>query len=103
MPSVIAPDTVLRVPPGETTDYNSRNPLTKLLAVAETHHLAAERHFYLTDHLHALVPFSHLDIAGPQGADADILDPTRQDNKTDFQSRTCGTSWSPTRICSAAG
>ncbi|MGY3610865.1 MULTISPECIES: cupin domain-containing protein [unclassified Bradyrhizobium] len=85
MPPLIAADTVLRMPPGQTPNYNSRNPMMKLLAVAEAHHLAAERHFYLTDHLHALVPFSHLDLAGPQGADADILDPSRQDNKTDFQ------------------
>ncbi|MCA1458400.1 hypothetical protein I6F35_35380 [Bradyrhizobium sp. BRP22] len=85
MTPLIAADTVLRVPPDQTPDYNSRNLMTKLLAVAEAHHLAAEQHFYLTDHLHALVPFSHLDLAGPQGADADILDPTRHDNKTDFQ------------------
>ncbi|WP_029583837.1 cupin domain-containing protein [Bradyrhizobium sp. URHD0069] len=85
MSSLMMSDTVLRVTPGQTPDYNSRNPLTKLLGMVETHRLAAERHFYLTDELQALVPFSHLDFAGPQGADADILDPTRQDNKTDFQ------------------
>ena len=57
----------------------------KLLAMGEGQRLAAERHFYLTDHLQYLVPFSHLDMAGPQGSDADVLDPARQDSKTDFQ------------------
>jgi hypothetical protein len=47
--------------------------------------LAAGRHYYLTDELQALVPFSHLTLAGPQGSDSDVLDPTRQDNKSDFQ------------------
>jgi hypothetical protein len=85
MPSLVASDTILRVPPGQAPDYNSGNPLIKLLALGEMQRLAAERHFYLTDDLQALLPFSHLDFAGPQGQDADVLDPTRQDNKTDFQ------------------
>ncbi len=85
MPSLVASDTILRVPPGQPPDYNSGNPLIKLLALGEQQRLAAERHFYLTDDLQALLPFSHLDFAGPQGQDADVLDPTRQDNKTDFQ------------------
>ncbi|MBN9519754.1 cupin domain-containing protein [bacterium] len=82
---LITSDTVLRVPPESPPDYNSNNPLMKLLAMGEGQRLAAERHFYLTDHLQCLVPFSHLDMAGPQGSDTDVLDPTQQDSKTDFQ------------------
>lgn len=85
MPEIVTTDTVLPMQPGEAPDYNSRNPLMKLLGLAEHQRLAAERHFYLTDDLQALVPFSHLDIVGPSGGDAGVLDPARQDNKTDFQ------------------
>ena len=85
MPSLVFSDKVTRFPPGRTPDYNSGNPLAKLLSVAEGQRLAAERHFYLTDELQVLLPFSHLELAGPQGAAADVLDPARQDDKTDFQ------------------
>lgn len=85
MASLVESDTVLKMPPGQLPDYNSHNPLIKLLAMSETQQLAAERHFYLTDDLQTLVPVSHLDFAGPQGQDADVLDPKFQDNKTDFQ------------------
>lgn len=85
MPSIVRSDTVIKIAPGQPPDYNSRNPLSKLLSVAETQRLAAERHFYLTDELHSLFPFGHLDFAGPQGADANVIDPVAQDNKTDFQ------------------
>src|SRR6059058_4072318 len=85
MPSLVASDTILRVPPGQAPDYNSGNPLVKVLAMGERQRLAAERHFYLTDDLQALLPFSHLDFAGPQGQDADLLYTLRQDTTTDFQ------------------
>jgi len=85
MASLVTTDTVARVPPGQTPDYNSRNPLLRILALGESQRLAAERHFYLTDELQALLPFSHIELAGPAGQDADLLDPTQQDNKTDFQ------------------
>src|SRR5262245_22595078 len=83
MSSIVSTDTIIRISPGETPDYNSDNPLVRLLGYAEAHRLAAGRHYYLTDELH--VPFSHLTLAGPQGSDSDVLDPTRQDNKSDFQ------------------
>ena len=85
MSMIVRTDTVIRVPPGETPDYNGDNPLVRLIGYAEAQRLAAARHYYLTDDLQALVPFSHLTLAGPQGADADILDPARQDGKNDFQ------------------
>jgi hypothetical protein len=83
--NLVKSDTVFPVPPGQPVDYDSQNPLMKLLAVAESHRLAAERHYYLTNSLQYLFPFSHLDMAGPQGADAGILDPAEQNNKMDFQ------------------
>lgn len=85
MLNLVTTDTVQRVPPGTVPDYNSNNPLMKLLSLGESQRLAAERHYYLTDHLHYLMPFSHLDLAGPQGDNADVLDPAQQDSKTDFQ------------------
>ena len=36
-------------------------------------------------HLQDLFPIDSLELYGPAGGDADLLDPTRQDNKTDFQ------------------
>ena len=85
MPNLVPSDAVIRVAPGTPPDYNANNPLMKLLALVQDHRLAAGRHFYLTDHLQYLVPFSHLDLYGPSGADSDTLDPARQDAKTDFQ------------------
>ncbi len=41
--------------------------------------------YYLSEHLQYLFPYESLTLYGPQGNDADILDPTLQDNKTDFQ------------------
>ena len=78
-------DRVFQVPPGTTPDYNSSNPLLKLLNLGTRQRLAAERQFYLSDHIQYLVPFDSLDMYGPQGGDAGNLDPTTQDNKTDFQ------------------
>ncbi|ORE86531.1 cupin domain-containing protein [Aurantimonas sp. 22II-16-19i] len=85
MPATIADDPVLRIAPGTAPDYDSANPLMKLMRLSELQHLAAERHFYLTDDLQALLPFSHLTLVGPQGEAADVLDPKAQDSKTDFQ------------------
>ena len=85
MSMIVRTDTVIRIPPGQPPDYDSNNPLVRLMGYAEAQRLAAARHYYLTDDLQALVPFSHLTLAGPQGGDADILDPAQQDNKSDFQ------------------
>ena len=60
MSMIVRTDTVIRVPPGETPDYNGDNPLVRLIGYAEAQRLAAARHYYLTDDLQALVPFSHL-------------------------------------------
>jgi mannose-6-phosphate isomerase-like protein (cupin superfamily) len=82
---LVTSDMVVGVPPGTTPNYNARNPLVKLLDQVEAVRLAAEREFYLTPSFQYLFPFSQLNMYGPQGSDAQILDPTQQDNKTDFQ------------------
>jgi mannose-6-phosphate isomerase-like protein (cupin superfamily) len=82
---LVETDAVVQVPPGTTPNYNARNPLLRLLNQIEAAHLAAEREQYLTKSFQFLFPFSHLELYGPQGSDFRILDPTVQDNKTDFQ------------------
>ena len=71
MPDIVATDQVLRIAPDKPPDYQSNNPLSKLLALVETQHLAVDRHFYLTDELQSLFPFDYLELAGPEGADAE--------------------------------
>jgi mannose-6-phosphate isomerase-like protein (cupin superfamily) len=82
---IVHSDAVFKVEPGTTPDYNRGNPLLKLLNFLERAQLAAEREFYLRDHLQYLFPYDYLEFYGPQGSDANVLDPTQQDNKTDFQ------------------
>src|SRR4028119_1361112 len=82
---IVHSDSVFKVEPGTTPDYNRGNPLLKLLNLLERAQLGAEREFYLRDQLQYLFPFKSLESYGPQGGDANILGPTQQDNKTDFQ------------------
>jgi len=82
---IVHSDAVFRVEPGTTPDYSHDNPLLRLLDLTGQIRLAAGRQCYLTDHLQYLVPYDFLELYGPGGADADVLDPTRQDSKTDFQ------------------
>ena len=86
----LAGDTVVRVQPGTTPDYDRGNSLITLLRLVEQLQLAAERESYLHDHLQYLFPYERLQLFGPQGGDADNLDPARQDNKTDFQKQNVG-------------
>jgi mannose-6-phosphate isomerase-like protein (cupin superfamily) len=73
------------VPPGTTPAYNSHNPLLKLLSLMQQVQFAASRQYYLSEQTQYLFPIADLTMYGPAGADHDILDPTQQDNKTDFQ------------------
>lgn len=82
---IVHSDSVFKVAPGTTPDYNSGNPLLRLLDLVARVRFAAERQAYLQEHLQFLFPFDFLEMYGPSGGDADVLDPTRQDNKTDFQ------------------
>ncbi|MFL5310522.1 MAG: hypothetical protein ACJ79H_08740 [Myxococcales bacterium] len=82
---ILHTDVVVRVPPGEVPEYGRQNPLLKLVGLVERTEFAADREQYLADSLQFLFPFRSLQMYGPQGNDADVLDPARQDNKTDFQ------------------
>jgi hypothetical protein len=82
---IVHSDSVFKVDPNTPPDYNRGNPLLKLLNFLERAQLAAEREFYLTGEFQYLFPYESLVLYGPQGNDANILDPTVQDNKTDFQ------------------
>jgi hypothetical protein len=78
-------DSVFRVEPGTTPNYNEGNSLVRLMEIIERTRLAAEREVYLGDQLQYLFPIRKLELYGPAGAQADVLDPTLQDNKNDFQ------------------
>jgi mannose-6-phosphate isomerase-like protein (cupin superfamily) len=82
---IVHSDSIFKVEPNTSPDYNSGNPLLKLLGLVEKCQLAAERDYYLVDQIQYLYPFESLSSYGPQGADADNLTPENQDNKNDFQ------------------
>lgn len=78
-------DSIFQVQPGTSPDYNTANPLVKLLEIMERSELAAERQSYVTNSHQYLFPFDFLQLYGPAGGDFANLDPRNQDNKTDFQ------------------
>jgi mannose-6-phosphate isomerase-like protein (cupin superfamily) len=78
-------DSVFRVEPGSAPNYNKGNSLMAVMRMVERTQLAVDREWYLRDSVQYLFPIEHLELYGPAGGDADLLDPTRQDNKTDFQ------------------
>jgi mannose-6-phosphate isomerase-like protein (cupin superfamily) len=78
-------DACFRVEPGTTPNYDAGNSLVKLMGLVETVVLAESREYYDADQLQYLFPIRSLELYGPQGQDADVLDPAQQDNKTDFQ------------------
>ncbi len=78
-------DTVVRVAPGTTPDYDRDNPLQKLSRIVGRSRLALGREHYTSELLQHLVPFDHLELWGPQAPNSDVLDPAQQDAKTDFQ------------------
>lgn len=82
---IVHEDACFRVTPGTTPDYDSGNSLLKLMGLVENVMLAVGREHYDADQLQHLFPIRSLELYGPQGGDADITDPARQDNKTDFQ------------------
>jgi mannose-6-phosphate isomerase-like protein (cupin superfamily) len=82
---IVHTDSVVRVAPGTTPDYDANNPLVKLLHLIESTVLAGERMWYEANRFQYLVPIRSLSLYGPQGNDADVVAPMAQDNKTDFQ------------------
>lgn len=85
MPQLVHTDEVFRVEPGTTPPYERDNPLLRLMTVLEGTRLAGAREAYVHGSLQYLFPFTRLQLWGPSGADADVLDPAAQDNKNDFQ------------------
>lgn len=83
--SLVHSDHVIPINPGSTPDYNHGNPAEKLMGLMQTVQFAAERECYLADSLQYLFPYSYLELYGPASSDSMQLDPTQQDNKTDFQ------------------
>ena len=82
---IVHSDSVVRVPPGTSPDYDKNNPLAALLQIVEVITLAGERMWYDADNFQFLVPIRSLVLYGPQGDESNVLDPALQDNKTDFQ------------------
>lgn len=82
---ILHEDAYFRVTPGTSPNYDAGNSLLKLMSLIETLTLAEGREYYDVDQLQYLFPIRSLEFYGPQGQDADVLDPTQQDNKTDFQ------------------
>lgn len=82
---IVHTDVVIDVPPGTTPDYARNNPLLKLLRLVEGVRLAAPREAYSAGELQYLVPFADLVMYGPAGDQHAVLDPAKQDDKTDFQ------------------
>ena len=83
--NILHGDSVFRVEPGSTPNYNKGNSLMTVMRMVERIQFAVDREWYLRDSLQYLFPIDYLELYGPAGGDADLLDPTRQDNKTDFQ------------------
>ncbi len=82
---ILHSDSVFRVAPGTQPNYDSSNPLLRIMGLIERVELAAEREFYATEHLQYLFPFEFLELYGPSPPNQDQLDARLQDVKTDFQ------------------
>src|SRR2546430_17608773 len=81
---IVHTDSVFRVEPGTTPNYNKGSSLVALMNILDSTQLACDREWYLRDHLQYLFPYEYLELYGPQAGDANILDPAPQGNKTDF-------------------
>jgi hypothetical protein len=72
------------MPPGTEPDYNTNNPLHRLIAVFERLELAAGREHYQQDLLQALFSVESITLYGPRQPNHQVLDFTQQDF-VDFQ------------------
>ncbi len=73
------------VPEDQTPNYDSDNPLLRVIREAQLQDLAAEREHYLHESLEHLFPFYELTLYGPGQGPRDIGNPVQQNNKVDFQ------------------
>ncbi|HKU11345.1 MAG TPA: hypothetical protein VJQ61_08970 [Sinomonas sp.] len=85
MPDLVHGDSVFRVDPNTSPNYDQDNSLLKLLGVLESMTLAADRECYEPTSLQYVLPLNWLQLYGPSAPNTDVLDPTQQDVKTDFQ------------------
>lgn len=68
-------------------DYDTNNPIQRVVAFIEGIELAAEREHYLPDSLQYLLPFRDLGLWGP----SNNRDPRTQDEKNDFKKQNVAT------------
>src|SRR5262245_42216030 len=73
-----------KVSAGTDPDYNTRNPIQRLIEIFEKVRLAAEREHYQQDLLQALFPIESLQLYGPRQPNENVLDYAQQ-NFVDFQ------------------
>ena len=82
---LVASNQTVAVPPGTPINYNQNNPLILAAGWVEQTTLAVEIDNYIGDESQYLFPIESMELWGPSGGDHNVLDPTQQDNKTDFQ------------------
>ena len=97
---ILHSDSVFKVQPGTTPNYNKGNSLLSLMRLIEQTEFACDREWYLRDSIQYLFPFEYLELYGPQGETWNVTDPAEQDNKTDFQKQNVRTfRTSATALC----
>ncbi len=74
----------LPVPPGSDPDYNTQNPLRRIIRVYEAIQFAAEREHYQQEHVQVLLPLESVRLYGPREPNQNVLDYAGQDF-VDFQ------------------
>ena len=72
------------MPPGVEPDYQTANPIRRLIEVYERFHFAAEREHYQQDLVQALLPVESITLYGPRAPNDQTLRPEDQDF-VDFQ------------------
>ena len=82
---ILHTDAVFRVAPGTQPNYDSDNPVLRVLGLIERMQLAAEREFYVAEQLQYLIPYEYLELYGPSQPNQDQKNPREQDDKNDFQ------------------
>jgi mannose-6-phosphate isomerase-like protein (cupin superfamily) len=82
---ILHTDSVFKIEPGTSANYNKGNSLLALMRLIERTDFACDREWYLRDSIQYLFPFEFLELYGPQGDSWAVTDPTAQNNKTDFQ------------------
>lgn len=82
---IVHADSIFQVPPGSAPDYDSGNPLLKLLHLMENTRLAAAREVYMMEHAQYLFPYRQLQLYSPAPPNESVHNPENQDLKTDFQ------------------